>query len=99
MVDEDGPGGASAYLLQEILENQNGFTHEAQQLRTMADTVQERVKNLDPVNQTATYATLILKEAEQYADTEWLNHLKKLLNIATSKDGVAATPEGKEPSP
>ena len=27
VVDEDVPGGASAYLLQEILENQNGYQH------------------------------------------------------------------------
>ena len=27
MVDEDLPGGASAYLLQEILENQNGYKY------------------------------------------------------------------------
>lgn len=27
IVDEDVPGGASAYLLQEILENQNGYQH------------------------------------------------------------------------
>ncbi|WKD86239.1 Pyruvate dehydrogenase E1 component subunit beta [Polaribacter huanghezhanensis] len=27
VVDEDVPGGASAYLLQEILENQNGYEH------------------------------------------------------------------------
>ncbi|CAL2091251.1 thiamine pyrophosphate-dependent enzyme [Tenacibaculum sp. 190524A05c] len=27
VVDEDVPGGASAYLLQEVLENQNGYVH------------------------------------------------------------------------
>ena len=27
VVDEDVPGGASAYLLQEILETQNGYQH------------------------------------------------------------------------
>ena len=27
VVDEDVPGGASAYLLQEVLENQNGYIH------------------------------------------------------------------------
>ncbi|MCD8443765.1 transketolase C-terminal domain-containing protein, partial [Tenacibaculum finnmarkense] len=27
VVDEDLPGGASAYLLQEIVENQNGYKH------------------------------------------------------------------------
>jgi pyruvate/2-oxoglutarate/acetoin dehydrogenase E1 component len=27
IIDEDIPGGASAYILQEILENQNGYMH------------------------------------------------------------------------
>lgn len=71
-----------------ILDKQDKFSQEARQLRTMANTVQERVIGLDLVNQPSTYAALILKEVEGHADTEWLNHLKKLSDIATNQDDI-----------